>query len=99
MSAEWTDEQALCVALAASITAGFTMPSDRATALDVLREHLPCLRSDGFAALRLAVESMLRAKSHVEWAFAAHEATTALVPLFKAQSCRIIARLSVRRVA
>jgi hypothetical protein len=94
-----TDEQALCLHLMASLALPFTLPSDRVTSLALLREHLPCLMAERFAAMRLAADSMLRAKTHLEWSFAAHEATAALVPVFKAESCRIIASLSVKRVA
>lgn len=94
-----TQEQALCIAAVTSLAIGFTMPSDRVARLELLAGLVPCLEQEPFGPLRLAVESMLRARTHLEWSFATHEATDALVPIFKAETCRLIAALAVKRVA
>lgn len=91
-------EQALCLHLIARLAAGFTLPSERATPLALIRDHLPALGLERFAPLRAAAGQMVAAQTPLDWTFATMEAGRALVDLHRAESCRIIAALSVKRV-
>lgn len=94
-----TPQAALCLHLISQLACQFTLPAERATALALIRDHLPALGAERFAAIRAAALAMLAAETPLQWSFATMEAGRALVPLHKAESCRIIAALSAKRVA
>jgi hypothetical protein len=99
MIARATPEQALCLHLIAQLALPFTLPSERGTALGLLSDHLPALGGKRFAAVRSSALGLLSAKTPLEWSFACHDATRALVPLHRAEAFALIAGLSVKRVS
>lgn len=99
MMRDLTDEQAMCLHILHTLAIEFTLPSQRVTGLQIIRDHLGCLGSERFAGLRGPVNAMLDHQTHLQWSFATMDLCRALAALHKAEACQRIAALAAKRVA
>jgi hypothetical protein len=73
--------------------------AERGACLGVLEQHLPSLRLDEDRDLRRACLALLNAATARARRLARRDAADALVPVLRAQTCALLVRLSVKRVA